>query len=189
MGHDRLNNLSFFIKKQAERTEALSSAPSNKQKKKEEEEWGRRERQRQTDRQTDRREGTKKTSNTPGFGGSLRLNLNVCKICSLESMALTVIQLLKIFSLCFFWYHRQDAPTFHQPMEMPYFLSKNSSGAKLGAVAVGWAGESGAGERAEPSTAPVPGRPAAAGSRVPRAARTAAAAMAGTREPFPCLLG
>lgn len=77
---------------------------------------------------------------------------------------------------------------------MPYSPSKNSSGAKLGAVVVAWAGEPGAAapqplDRAEPGTAPVPGRPAVAGSRVPGAARTAAAAaMAGTREPFPCLL-
>lgn len=31
--------------------------------------------------------------------------------------------------------------TFHRPFGMPYFLSKNSRGARPGAAAVGWAGE------------------------------------------------
>lgn len=43
MGHDSLNNPSFYIKKQDERTEALSSAPSNKQKREGEGERGGRE--------------------------------------------------------------------------------------------------------------------------------------------------
>lgn len=39
---------------------------------------------------------------------------------------------------------KANVPTLHRPVGMPYFLSKNSPGARPGAAAAGWAGERGA---------------------------------------------
>lgn len=78
---------------------------------------------------------------------------------------------------------------FHQPVETPDFLSKNSPGARLGAEAWGGLGSPRhwcqSPERAEPRTAPAPGRPAVAGSRVPGAARAASSSHGRDSGTFP----
>lgn len=124
--------------------------------------------------------------------GSLRLNHNVCKsdpgVRGTDSHSTFFL----IIPLCFYWYQKQDAPTFHQLVGMPYFLSKFlkiSPGAEPGAAAVVWAGGSGAlapANRARRTrTAPAPGGPSVAGSRVPGAARAAASSHGRDSGTFP----
>lgn len=99
-----------------------------------------------------------------------------------------------IFPLCFFWYHRQDVPTYQQRFGMSYFLSRNSLGSRPGATVVAWAGEPGSAAPATRESRTTHGTRSwqACCGWFPspwRAARAAAAAaMARTREPFPCLL-
>lgn len=80
-------------------------------------------------------------------------------------------------------------PTFHQRVGMLYFLSENSPGARRGAEAWGGPGSprhpGQPPERAEPRTAPAPGRPAVAGSRVPGAARAASSSHGRDSGTFP----
>lgn len=80
-------------------------------------------------------------------------------------------------------------PTFHQPVGTPYFLSKNSPGARRGAEAWGGPGSPKhrrqPPERGEPRTAPALGRPAVAGSRVPGAAKAASSSHGRDSGTFP----
>lgn len=80
-------------------------------------------------------------------------------------------------------------PTFYQLVGTPYFLSKNSPGARPGAEAWGGPGSPRhrrqPPERAETRTAPAPGRPAVAGSRVPGAAKAASSSHGRDSGTFP----
>lgn len=123
------------------------------------------------------------------------LNHNVCKsdpgVRGTDSHSTFFL----VIPLCFYWYHRQDAPTFHQLIGMPYFLSKFlkiSPGAGPGLRS--WCGLGGPGhwrqqtESAEPARHPLPAGllwpvPESLGLRGQQQA-----AMGGTREPFLCLL-
>lgn len=91
------------------------------------------------------------------------LNHNVCKsdpgVRGTDSHSTFFL----VIPLCFYWYHRQDAPTFHQLIGMPYFLSKFlkiSPGAGPGLRS--WCGLGGPGhwrqqtESAEPARHPLP---------------------------------
>lgn len=76
---------------------------------------------RQTDTHTDTHEIKKtqqKTSNT-GFGGIRSANL-ISGDHGTDSHSTFFL----IFSLCFFWYHTQDVPTFHQADGTSHFLFK-----------------------------------------------------------------
>lgn len=80
------------------------------------------------------------------------------------------------------------AYNFQQPVGTPDFFSKNSPSAKSGPEAGVGRGARGTGAshpRAEPRTAPAPGRPAVAGSRVPGAARAASSSHGRDSGTFP----
>lgn len=99
-----------------------------------------------------------------------------------------------IFPLCFFWFQREDVPTYQQRFGIPYFLSRNSLGSRPGAADVAWPGEPGAAAPATRESRTTHGTrswQACCGwfpSPLRAARAAAAAAMAGTREPFLCLL-